>query len=130
MQSVTLPNAIFGNFSILVLTDLYNDVYEHNDEDDNLKAKVISSTTFEVFPHLTLSAFCSFRYKLGKNLAMSYTAWFAQKCKVIYERGRKSHARYITFPVDAHAVTEDSHNTGNFMPYSFRIVCRFFNVPH
>ena len=25
--------------------------------------------------------------------------------------------------------TEDSHNTGNFMPYSFRIVCRFFNVP-
>ena len=76
MQSVTLPNAIFGNFSILVLTDLYNDVYEHNDEDDNLKAKVISSTTFEVFPHLALSAFCSFRYKLGKNLtmSMSYTA--------------------------------------------------------
>ena len=25
--------------------------------------------------------------------------------------------------------TEDSHNTGNFMPYSFRIVCGFFNVP-
>ena len=25
--------------------------------------------------------------------------------------------------------TEDSHNTGNFMPYCFRIVCGFFNVP-
>ena len=25
--------------------------------------------------------------------------------------------------------TEDSHNTGNFMPYSFRIICGFFNVP-
>ena len=25
--------------------------------------------------------------------------------------------------------TEDSHNTGNFMPYSFRIVCGSFNVP-
>ena len=25
--------------------------------------------------------------------------------------------------------TEDSHNTGNFMPYSSRIVCGFFNVP-
>ena len=27
-------------------------------------------------------------------------------------------------------LTKDSHNTGNFMPYSFRIVCGFFNVPH
>ena len=26
--------------------------------------------------------------------------------------------------------TEDNHNTGNFTPYSFRIVCGFFNVPH
>ena len=25
--------------------------------------------------------------------------------------------------------TEDSHNTENFMPYSFRIVCGFFNIP-
>ena len=27
-------------------------------------------------------------------------------------------------------LTKDSHNTRNFMPYSFRIVCGFFNVPH
>ena len=26
--------------------------------------------------------------------------------------------------------TKDSHNTGNFTPYSFRIVFGFFNVPH
>ena len=25
---------------------------------------------------------------------------------------------------------KDSHNTGNFTPYSFRTVCGFFNVPH
>ena len=49
---------------------------------------------------------------------------FANKCKVIYTLlNPKSHARYITFPVPAHRVTEDSHNTGNFMPYSFQIVC-------
>ena len=28
-----------------------------------------------------------------------------------------------------HIQTEDSHNTGNFIPYSSRIVCGFFNVP-
>ena len=42
-QLITLPNAIFGNFSILVATDVYNYVFEHNDEGDNLKAQV---TTF------------------------------------------------------------------------------------
>jgi len=39
-RAVTLPHAIFGNFSILVITDVYNYVYEHNDEDDNLKSQV------------------------------------------------------------------------------------------
>ena len=32
------------------MTDVYNDVYEHDDEDDNLKAKVISLKTLEFFP--------------------------------------------------------------------------------
>jgi len=45
------------------MTDIYNDVYEHNDEDDNLKAQVIW-LTFEVFPRLAQSAVCSFKYKL------------------------------------------------------------------
>ena len=26
--------------------------------------------------------------------------------------------------------TEDSHNTGNFIPFSYRIVCGFFKVTH
>ena len=30
----------------------------------------------------------------------------------------KSHVRHITFPVPAHPLTKDSHNTGNLMPYS------------
>ena len=44
---------------------------------------------------------------------------FAQRCKVICERNTKSNARHITFPVPAHTITKDSHNTGNFMPCSF-----------
>ena len=55
---------------------------------------------------------------------------FAQMCRVMFERDTKSHARHITFPAPPHTVTKDSHNTGNYMPYSFRIVCGFFNVPH
>ena len=31
--------------------------------------------------------------------------------------------------VTLYPLTKDSHNTGNFMPYSFRIVCGFFNAP-
>ena len=44
---------------------------------------------------------------------------------------RTGHARHIPFSVPAHAqrLTKDSHNTGNFIPCSFRIVCGFFNVP-
>ena len=56
-------------------------------------------------------------------------ATFAPKCKVICERDTKSHARHIPFSVRADALTKDSHNTGNIMPCSFRIVCGFFNVP-
>ena len=56
---------------------------------------------------------------------------FAPKCKVIRERDTKSHARHIPFSVPTHTqrLTKASHNTGNFTPCSFRIVCGFFNVP-
>ena len=37
---------------------------------------------------------------------------------MVCERGTTSHTRHITFPVPAHTLTKDSHNTGNFMPYS------------
>ena len=34
----------------------------------------------------------------------------------------------LLYPL-THILTEDSHNTRNFLPYSSRIVCGFFNVP-
>ena len=39
------------------------------------------------------------------------------------ERDTKSHARHIPFSVPTHTqrLTKDSHNTGNFMPCSFRV---------
>ena len=33
--TVSIPNAIYGNFSVVVVTDVQNDVYEHTSEDDN-----------------------------------------------------------------------------------------------
>lgn len=33
--SFTVQNAIYGNFSIIVLTDSNNEVYEYVDEEDN-----------------------------------------------------------------------------------------------
>ena len=35
---------------------------------------------------------------------------------------------HLLYP-PTHIHTEDSHNTGNFIPYSSRIVCGFFNDP-
>ena len=58
-----------------------------------------------------------------------FSTTFAQKCKEIYERDPKSHSRYSISP-SPYPLTKDSHNTGNFMPYSFLIVCGFFKVPH
>ena len=54
-----------------------------------------------------------------------------RSARVICERDTKSHARHIPSSVPAHAqrLTKYSHNTGNFMLCSFRIVCGFFNVP-
>lgn len=34
-EDVTIPNAIYGNFTIFVLTDSSNHVFEYTDEDDN-----------------------------------------------------------------------------------------------
>jgi len=33
--AVTIPNAIYGNFTVIVVTDAFNTVYEHTSEDDN-----------------------------------------------------------------------------------------------
>ena len=64
------------------------------------------------------------------RVAIVFLQLFAQKCKVMCKRDTKSYARHINFPITAHTLTKDSHNTGNFMPCSFRMVCGFFNVPH
>ena len=37
METVSIPNAIFGNYSIIIVTDVFNQVYEHISEDDNTK---------------------------------------------------------------------------------------------
>lgn len=34
--NIRVPERIFGTFYILVFTDLYNQVYEHTNEDDNV----------------------------------------------------------------------------------------------
>lgn len=33
--TVSIPNAIYGNFTVIVVTDAFNTVYEHTSEDDN-----------------------------------------------------------------------------------------------
>lgn len=35
LVEVTIPNAIYGDYYVIVSTDIYDDVYEHNDNDDN-----------------------------------------------------------------------------------------------
>ena len=65
-----------------------------------------------------------------EEVMFHFTA-FAPKCKMIHEWDTESHVRHIPFSVPTHTqrLTKDSHNTGNFMPCSFRIVCAFFNIP-
>ena len=74
-------------------------------------------------PEDQLDRFCFFCFLFWQLLH--------QSARVTCERDTKSHARHIPFSEPAHAqrLTKDSHNTGNFMPCSFRIVCGFFNVP-
>lgn len=37
METVSIPNAIFGNYSIVVMTDVFSQVYEHIAEGDNVR---------------------------------------------------------------------------------------------
>ena len=39
--SFTVQNAIYGNFSIIVLTDSNNEVYEYVDEEDNSRTSLV-----------------------------------------------------------------------------------------
>lgn len=40
--TVSIPNAIFGNYSFIVTTDAFDQVYEHRNEDDNTRISVVS----------------------------------------------------------------------------------------
>lgn len=40
-EAVSIPNAIFGNYSIIVVTDIFDYVFEHVDEDDNSRASMV-----------------------------------------------------------------------------------------
>ena len=51
--AVTIPNAIYGVYYIIVSTDIYDDVFEHTDDNDNDFALEISITLSE-FPDLVV----------------------------------------------------------------------------
>lgn len=80
-RAVTLPHAIFGNFSILVITDVYNYVYEHNDEDDNLKSRVQTFSLNLLWlywqRHFASKAYITYLYtptKMSKSLLFTHRA--------------------------------------------------------
>ena len=61
------------------------------------------------------------------------TLWYEvgrQHVKALQAAAISPYLTSPTPPIPYHTLAKGSHNTGNFMPYSFRIVCGFFNVPH
>lgn len=40
--TVSIPNAIFGNYSFIVTTDAFDDVFEYRNEDDNTRISIVS----------------------------------------------------------------------------------------
>ena len=42
-ETVTIPKAIFGDFFIIVDSDIHNQVYEHNNEEDNARVSDVSN---------------------------------------------------------------------------------------
>ena len=41
--TVSIPDAIYGNFTVIVLTDAFNNVYEHTTENDNIGISRVST---------------------------------------------------------------------------------------
>ncbi|KAL9963565.1 hypothetical protein ACROYT_G027086 [Oculina patagonica] len=72
-QHVRLPNAIYGDFFILVMTDFYNGVYEHNDEDDNLKTQMLK-ISLSPPPDLVVSSITTLKsYYTGDTMKIQFT---------------------------------------------------------
>lgn len=46
--TVTVPKAIFGDFYIILWSDVYNQVYEHTSEDDNTRVSNVSNVIRDV----------------------------------------------------------------------------------
>lgn len=42
-ETVTVPKAIFGDFYVILWSDVYNQVYEHTGEDDNTRVSDVSN---------------------------------------------------------------------------------------
>ena len=40
--TVSIPNAIFGNYSFIIRTDAFDHVFEHRNEDDNTRISMVS----------------------------------------------------------------------------------------
>ena len=43
--NIRIPERIFGTFYILIFTDLYNQVYEHTNENDNVGSAIVRKST-------------------------------------------------------------------------------------
>jgi hypothetical protein len=43
--NIQIPERIFGTFYILVFTDVYNQVYEHTNENDNIGPSMVGNST-------------------------------------------------------------------------------------
>ena len=74
ITEITLPNAIYGDYFLIVTTDYYSQVYEHTDEGDNVEnaelAVILSATPdFTVQDLITSSASLS----TGDLLTIDYT---------------------------------------------------------
>ena len=87
-------------------------------EESNLLLKEICLSANQMIASLKKLIFCLD----GDHLQYCYQLLFV----VLIEQVEFSQ---LLADVDLLYFTEDSHNTGNFIPYSFRIVCGFLNVP-
>jgi hypothetical protein len=73
MADVNIPNAIYGDYYIIVTTDIYNNVFENADENDNdLSVKV--SVALSPYPDLTVQNIgCQALVRTGDTLTINAT---------------------------------------------------------
>ena len=57
METVSIPNSIFGNYSIIAVTDVFNQVYEHIAENDNIRTSEVIIILFFNPMHAVLWGF-------------------------------------------------------------------------